>query len=1228
MFSTPYCQHQFSEEQLASLEWVVCPCGYHFRSANLRAYATKFAAYNKARQSVEALVAEIGADHASRLSKQSPVAAAQAAPAATYTPAAAKPKRAAATISVSQWLIISASILVLVAASVFVQSNIDTWQAPQWLILESLLGVASVAGAIFGRKISVLLSNFLAVFSAGMLMSLIMTTGTQLNLGFVTYNHEPAWYWAINLAIVSAATSFASIRAKNFGWRALSPVALTISGLLLTYGAVGDAIRETPNAFAWQLITLSFTAIALLIQLRFLRAIKQNVDPKSENREYEEDLYERENNALQRFATFTTIFLAVVGTGVTLVQLLTNFSTPFDALATLSLGALWLLGSSTIDFWGTPLSRTGVVAKRVKTATWTLAYVSIGVGLNSLVAKQGIWLSIGVALFVTLVLATLPRYARFVKPPMATLNATTWAILGTWVLWNVNFGEAKDLFAVGVYLIGFATVTVASDLITKSKSSNITALITSGLSALIFATTWFSFDEVKSLWGAEAIGLATILLVANLSSLTSDFLAKRTKTEKPAYIAWVTLGVGMVSALIFSTVAMSRFSFNYFIHLGLMLVLLAWALGAQLLNRTKPATTRELQALGAFVVALYVLVQSLGDSFYNIFNGLVVLGFAIVAYLFGYLEKAVTKLQIGLGAGILALYIALGSPDEYNQGYQNQAFRFALLFALVPALVFVHNFALNTRTKISQTALSATNITVVLLSAAITPLVTVSQNQDRVSDWVWAYLAAGLVAFAAIELKKLVSVEETALQLRIVGFGFLALGLLAVWFSAPTVDAQTNHLRQVIFMGVITVASWRTTLKTKEVLWIIGGYVGSVLFSLTAGDWIHSTIAKDWSGPELTSLILAAALAVNGFVANKAQSKSRLWLVSDIPVFVAVLPSLVYSTSQGLDSNESIARLLGVGVILAVYGYWRTLQSKVAAWVAVGYIGSSLAAAMVVEEFRFNLALDLRGPELYSIAVLATTFLGINMLRRVADLKGTLVTWGAPLAVAIVPSAVYSYQAITSPFADLDALQVTRVLAVLVISATALIIGMRAGNLGAAAAGTIGLTLVAVPNLWFRFDGVAGGQTNVELRALLVGGFVFLILAVSKQFKLTAGNSIVYVGIPTMIALAPAVLNTLDALTHPTFQAIDWWRFAIVLSVSLTLLIVGSLRELGGMFYPGFAGVLVSALPYGFRQIEGAAWLLWIILLLVAGTLIWLATRIEKMRKLGRTPAMWLKELK
>ena len=159
MFSTPFCQHQFSEEQLAALEWVVCPCGYHFKSANLRAYALKFDAYNKARVSVEKLIEEITQDHASRQS------ASQAAPAvAVAAPVAPKPKRTGTTVSVSQWLIISASILVLIAASVFVSGARNSWHAPEWLILEGVLGAGAAAGTIFGRKISVLLSNFLAVF--------------------------------------------------------------------------------------------------------------------------------------------------------------------------------------------------------------------------------------------------------------------------------------------------------------------------------------------------------------------------------------------------------------------------------------------------------------------------------------------------------------------------------------------------------------------------------------------------------------------------------------------------------------------------------------------------------------------------------------------------------------------------------------------------------------------------------------------------------------------------------------------------------------------------------------------------------------------------------------------------------------------------------------------------------------------------------------------------------
>ena len=1224
MFSTPFCQHQFSEEQLANLEWVVCPCGYHYRSANLRDYAVKFAKYNEARTSVEALIAEITADNASR---QTGRVVTQAAPTNT-TPTVARPQRQRASISVSQWLIISASVLVLIAASVFVQGARETWGPIAWLVLEAILGGAAFVGTLFSRKFSVLLSNFLAVFSAGMLMSFIMTLGTQLNLGFTEFDQEPAWYWAINLGVVSVATSLAAYRFKNFGWRALSPVALTISGILFTYGAVGKAIESTPSAFAWQIITLSFTAIALLAQLRFLRSIKQAVPETSENRAYEEDLHKREDASLQRFGTFTTIFLAVISAGVTLVQVLTNLQTPFEPIATLSLGALWLLGSSTIDYWGTSLSRNGVVAKQVKTATWSLAYVSIGVGLNALLVGQPQWIGILVALATTLVLSTLPRYARFVKPPLVTLTATSWGILATWALWNLQLGDASDTFAFATYLFGFAVVVVAADVITKSKSGNITTLIATALSALLISVSWFGIGlPDNDLWYVGGLGTLVVLLVANFSALTSDFLAKRTKTEKPSYVAYTTLPVGMVASFIFAWQSNLHFTDRYLTNLSILSAYLLWAAGAQVLNHRRPAVTRDVQALAAFGTSFVIALFSGFDSRYTLFTGLIFVAFAVLGYSFGYLEKQAVKLQIGLGSAIIGLFTALSLREQDTVDYYAGAVRFGLLFALLPLLIAGHNMVIRRRTAITLAANTTTNMIVLLLGIGLAPLVTVAMNNQQNSDWVWAYLAGGLAAAVALELPQL-KASGAVLQLRIAGIGYLVVGLAAVWQNAWTVQSDENHLRQLVFLAAVLLTSWRTVLASKQALWSIASYAGAALFALVAGDWVTRSELFVWDGPEVTSLILASLLAANGYVINRAKATSHLWLVSDIPVFVAVLPSLVYAFGRSVDSNESIARLLGIGVILAGYGYWRALQSKNALWAPIGFTGAGLAASMFVHEFKYNLSLDLKGPELYSLAVVATTFAGMRVLRKLNAIKGTLVSWGVPLAVAVVPSAIYSYDAITANFSELDGLQVTRVIAVLVISAAALVFGMRSGNLGAATVGTAGLTLTAVPNLWFRFDGVAAGNTTVELRALLIGGFIFLILAVSKQFKLVAGNSLVFIGIPTSIALAPAVLNTVNALSNPSFQAIDWWRFAIVLSVSLTLLVVGAMRELGGMFYPGFAGVLVAALPYGFKQIDGAAWLLWIILLLVAATLIWVAMRIEKMRKLGRTPAMWLRELK
>jgi FtsH-binding integral membrane protein len=78
----------------------------------------------------------------------------------------------------------------------------------------------------------------------------------------------------------------------------------------------------------------------------------------------------------------------------------------------------------------------------------------------------------------------------------------------------------------------------------------------------------------------------------------------------------------------------------------------------------------------------------------------------------------------------------------------------------------------------------------------------------------------------------------------------------------------------------------------------------------------------------------------------------------------------------------------------------------------------------------------------------------------------------------------------------------------------------------------------------------------------------------------------------------------------------------------MVMLVLGTMREVAGLFYPGLVGLLITALPAGFTQAGRTPAFLWVLLLVLAGVMVWLAMRLEKMRKEGRTSSQWLRELK
>jgi hypothetical protein len=198
---------------------------------------------------------------------------------------------------------------------------------------------------------------------------------------------------------------------------------------------------------------------------------------------------------------------------------------------------------------------------------------------------------------------------------------------------------------------------------------------------------------------------------------------------------------------------------------------------------------------------------------------------------------------------------------------------------------------------------------------------------------------------------------------------------------------------------------------------------------------------------------------------------------------------------------------------------------------------------------------------------------------------------------------------------------------VLLVSAALLIQGARFGNLANASMGLLGLALIGIPNTARHANSLIP-DSQVESTALVVGSLVFVTLWLLRKYSRVVGNSLLFIGVPVILTLAPALVKALIALTHPTLNTVDWWRFGIVLVASMTLLYVGTTREIAGMFFPGLVSLLLAALPYGFRQTEQNQWFLWVLLLLVAGVMVWLAVHLEKMKKAGRTSAIWIKELK
>ncbi|MEN9604217.1 MAG: hypothetical protein RL545_906, partial [Actinomycetota bacterium] len=191
MYGSPFCTHTFTEVQLAGQELVTCECGNKYQPSELRSFTKLQTELAETQTRLGALVKSMAAFNVSQVAAataQQPLEVEKPAVVKPEKIKPAKPKRERPKLSVTQWLIVTAGFMVLVAASVFVSQNLEKWNVYGWSTLELSLGLISGFGAFKLKRFSILLSNFLAVFSSAMLLTLIMSFSTTFGWGFTDWN--------------------------------------------------------------------------------------------------------------------------------------------------------------------------------------------------------------------------------------------------------------------------------------------------------------------------------------------------------------------------------------------------------------------------------------------------------------------------------------------------------------------------------------------------------------------------------------------------------------------------------------------------------------------------------------------------------------------------------------------------------------------------------------------------------------------------------------------------------------------------------------------------------------------------------------------------------------------------------------------------------------------------------------------------------------------------------
>jgi hypothetical protein len=1099
-----------------------------------------------------------------------------------------------------------------------------------------------------------MLANFMATFSSAMVMFSILVAGDILNESF-TWETAPAWYWTLNLFIVSV-VSFVLARFKaNFGWKIISIVALAASALVFTFGDLVERFGIGSGSFAWFSAATTVAGVLVAVLSNQVAKIKFQIAKGTEDIEYEKDLAKREDDALEKFSLFSVAGFGLLSIGYLVLNVL-SFGEKPEPVSFTVFALVSVLAIATRSFWIGALSSEEDSVAKLNAWLRVYTYPLVAVALNTwflFIDPSNYWLGVlGTTLIMFATLAIGFYVKRVSEYPLAVQVAHI-ATAATWILWYV--GVDKEIYeylaAFGIFLVAFGLSFIYQSFLGAGRTSTIVASVFHflGLGLLYLAVTgggsnfyWFGYEQSRVAFNPYSlefaiVALGIVLLAAAYSPLTALVNKKLGKefnsAEQVVIFIFTTLLGALLSFRIQGDAQIRDLSELYLAGAFGVAALVTGLLAARFAGSNKELSSVVLRYTYAFqgIVAWRVLITDNSDQA-PLLSGLALLALAALNYGISWIGKVKSAAWVAYGFSLAGLWtVAYAQREELSvSGHL--------------AVVVVSALALNYVLRIVDKRVSGRYTTYFsLISVFVLSVASIVMNTGEwtlYTDSAQVYLGLGILTLVAVlsagaaELKRFAA-ERVAIALRVTGLAylFLAFFTLAGFDMLEGLKSEVGY-RRIALAAIFSAIVFRQLKLSSAVKsqttngWFALGYLAPATIALIASDLISDSVDLDKFNLEIYTVPLAIAFALPT-IFNKAASEGFRRLVGmDVPLLFPVAASAIYSLTQNVNEDATAYRLVASTAILAAYSLFRFSKESSRLWAILEYaglLGLGLSLAQLVEVLAPDL---LEGPELFGIGAAGAIALGNMNLKKVFDFKSTLFTHGLPLFTLVLPSIIHTYTTLDTSIQLTSPTQITRILAVLVIALLALILGMRSGNLGVAVAGGASLSLLLLPITWANAEQSADYETTVALRALGISLFLFLLLGGLRSINKLPDSSYLYLGIPSVVALGPSLFLTFTSIGNTSLTQVDWWRFGILMVATVTLLVVGALRSLGGLFFPGLVGVIVGVLPYAFQPIARESWFLWVVLLLIAAVMVWIAVRLEQLRKLGKSSASWLKTLR